>query len=270
MAMPAEHEFDAARIVSAVTHLTCRNLDLGGGPVQLADFELLDDLGQRAGLLEVTSTVAKQRAAFQGAVRSKTWTFPELQYCWAVWTRPDVQVNDFHAVLPGELGKLEAAGLVEDLLDGPRTRLPGSVVRLGITGLATWHRVQAGEEALVDVQHQPVAGFYSIAAVTPAVQSAIDRLDNQEKLHYAAPGIGELFVWLEDGFAPAALQLGEVAAFADQVRSVPPPVLPHGITGVWAATRSPSRTRPASALWHSRGTRWRRIPPPTVALETSA
>jgi hypothetical protein len=72
MATPAEHELDAVRLVSAVTHLGWRALDPGGGQVQLADFELLDDLGQRAGLLEVTAAVAEERAAFQGAVRSKT------------------------------------------------------------------------------------------------------------------------------------------------------------------------------------------------------
>ena len=270
MATPAEHELDAVRLVSAVTHLSWRALDPGGGQVQLADFELLDDLGQRAGLLEVTAAMAEERAAFQGAVRSKTWSFRELQRCWVVWIRPDMRVNDLHAELPGELAKLEAAGLVDDLLDEPRMRLPESARALGVTGVATWHRVETDEEALVVVHRQQVAGFYSIAAVTPAVQGALDRLDNQEKLSFAAPGIGELFVWLDDGFAPAALQLGEVAAFADQVHTVPPPVLPHGITGVWAATRSSSRTRPASALWYSRGTRWRRIAPPTVALETSA
>lgn len=214
--------------------------------------------------------MAQQRAAFQGAVRSKTWSFRGLQRCWVVWVRPDVRVNDLHAALPGELGTLEAAGLVEDLLDERRRRLPESVGALGVTGLATWRRVDADEEALVVVHPQPVAGFYSIAAVTPAVQGVLDRLDNQEKLYYAAPGVGELFIWLEDGFAPAALHLGEVAAFADQVRTVPPPVLPEGITGVWAATRTSSRTRPASALWYSRGLHWRGIAPPTLALEASA
>ena len=270
--MPTKHELDAARIVSTVTHLGWRALDPGGGQVQLADFELLDDLGQRVGLLEVTAAMAEERASFQGAVRSKskTWSFRGLERCWVVWIRPGARVNDLHTVLPDELAKLEAAGLVEDLLDESRMRLAESVRVLGVTGLATWRRVEADEEALVVVHPQQVAGFYSIAAVARAVQGALDRLDNQEKLYYAAPGVGELFVWLEDGFAPAALQLSEVAAFADQVRTVPPPVLPEGITGVWAATRSLSRTRPASALWHSRGTRWRRIAPPTVALETPA
>ena len=76
---PLEHELDAARIVGAITGFGWRALDPGGGRVQLADFELLDGLDMRVGLLEVTATVPEAVAAFRGAVRSKIWSFPELR-----------------------------------------------------------------------------------------------------------------------------------------------------------------------------------------------
>ena len=94
---PLEHELDAARIVGAITGFGWRALDPGGGRAQLADFELLDGLDMRVGLLEVTATMPEAVAAFQGAVRSKIWSFPELTYCWVVWARQGVRVNDLHA-----------------------------------------------------------------------------------------------------------------------------------------------------------------------------
>jgi hypothetical protein len=49
---PLEQELDVVRIVAAITGFGWRALDPGGGRVQLADFELLDGLDLRVGLLE--------------------------------------------------------------------------------------------------------------------------------------------------------------------------------------------------------------------------
>ena len=60
-------EKQAARIVAACSDCICAQLDPGCGRNQLPDFKLRNSRQERIGVLEVTSTVDGEFAAFDSA-----------------------------------------------------------------------------------------------------------------------------------------------------------------------------------------------------------
>jgi hypothetical protein len=268
----SDNEIDGVRIVAAVTGLSWRCLDPGGG-VQLAVFEMIDANGERIGLLEVTATVPEKTAAFRGAVRSKRWEFDGLLNHWVVWLRLDASINEVFKRIEPALQRLEAAGFRGRFPDTRADDSPPEGAEelgdLGVTSFAVIQEVVPCERAIVFVHPAEEGRSFSMAVVSQAVQGELDKVDNRRKLEDSPTEFGELFIWLEAGAAPAALLMGEIPAFDPQIALVPPPVLGPGMTGVWVATRRDCRERPASALWRSVGGQWRRLEPPPVDVNAS-
>ena len=79
-------EGQASRIVAASTNCLCEQLDPGGGPVGLPEFELRDSGQRRIGVLEVTSTIVGERAAFAAAQARNRETDPRLRCDWLIVT----------------------------------------------------------------------------------------------------------------------------------------------------------------------------------------
>lgn len=80
-------EVQAARIVAASTDCLCVQLDPGGGAAQLPDFELHNTEHNRIGVLEVTTTVRGDRAAFAAAQARYTISDQRLRLDWFLVTR---------------------------------------------------------------------------------------------------------------------------------------------------------------------------------------
>ncbi len=201
----------AALLVEQVTETTLRELDPGGGGVQLPDFEMLDNSLTRVGLLEVTTTTRRARAQFGAQVRAQDWQLPGLMWSWSVHTSDRADPRELRNELGPILRAMELVGPPEDwiparpgLVAPNPGALPNELVALGVVQALAWHRHDVAGESWVSVQRKGPSGWYSPEwALTAEVQAELDKVDNQTKLSGQA-GRAELFVWLDMGEGAAA------------------------------------------------------------------
>ena len=114
---------------------------------------------------------------------------------------------------------------------------------------------------------QPVvpSGFFPLNAVADAADRELHKKDNVAKLS-AAGRRAELFVWLDVTPAQAALITLTQPPFDRRLREIRLPSLPGGVTAVWLAAGLADWPRPAAALLHTDGRRWRIAGPPVLTL----
>ena len=219
----------------------------------------------------MTTTTRSDRARFNARVQRENWRLPGLMWSWSIHTVAAVDVRSLREQLGPVLREMELQGPPEDWVPqlpgmvgtGPGA-IPATLAALGVAQACAWHRHDAANESWVSVQRREPAGSFSTdRALTTEVQAELDKQDNQAKLR-KYPGRGELFVWLDMGEgAAAALTLIEPPWRLD-LSTVEVPILPEGITTVWAATGMAEWPRPATALLLSDGTRWEILEPPEL------
>jgi hypothetical protein len=268
-------ETQAARVVAAVSDCSFRSLDPGGGARQLPDFELLGTRQKRLGVLEVTSTVVGELAAFEAAQARYRIAHDELRFNWYLVSRSaSASLKQYEQTLPPLLIAAENRGLVPRM---PTVLEPGFNFRAGeepetsLSEQGIWMicalPTTPGHPARVYVKPPAQGGAVGPRLVTEAVQRELGREDNLAKLRTAAVGErAELFVWLAQGSAGMALVTPRL--FPQYASSYPTdgPVLPEVVTRVWAATGPQDRDVLARALWVADGGIWRVLQsPPRLA-----
>ena len=268
-------ERQAARVVAAVSDCVCEQLDPGGGGRQLPDFELRNSKRERLGVLEVTSTVVGELAAFESAQARYRIAHDQLRFNWFLVTRTtSASMKILQETLPPLLVAAEGKGLVPTI---PTVLEPGfnfadgeepqtSLSKQGVWMLSA-HPAVSGRPGVVYVKPPAQGGGIGPKLVSAAVQSELERPDNLAKLRTAAGGErAELFVWLDMGGAGMALVTPRL--FPQYASSYPTdgPALPDGVTRVWAATGPNDRDVLARALWVADGVRWQvLVAPPRLA-----
>lgn len=261
---PAEEV--AARIVAATTDCLWSQLDPGGGRVQLPDIELHGRNQDRIGVLEVTTTVAGERAAFAAAQAKYEITDARLRLDWFLVTRTEnISLRSLQATLPSLLVRAEASGYAPRPID---TLVPGfsfndgeepqtSLADAGIWMVSTLP-VPRRDPGRVYIKPPAQGGAFGPSSVTQAIQPVLQREDNLAKLATARDtSRRELFVWLEEG-SEASMALVTPRLLPQLGASYPTdgPCLPDPVTRVWAATGHADRDVLARALWMSDGGMW--------------
>jgi hypothetical protein len=253
----------AALLVEQITGIALRELDPGGGDVQLADFEMLDVSQKRIGLLEVTTTTRPDRASYQAQVRKLNWRYPDLIWSWSIHTRADIDVRLLHKQLGPVLRDMELTGPPEDWvperpgMEGTeKGALPPNLQDLGVVEACAVRRHDGPGESLVSVQISEPGGFFSPKRnMTVEVQVEINKEDNQVKL-VGDTGRAELFVWLDIGQgALSAMTLSE-PPWNLNLDATDRPTMPEGMTAVWVATGLAEWPQPARTLFCYDGERW--------------
>ena len=253
-------------MVAALSDCQCEQLDAGGGSAQLPDSELRDAYQHRLGILEITSTVVREIAAFRRDQAKHRIVSTLLRFHWFIVTRDsDASMKALEKELPPPLVQAEQKGFTPRLpvevvsgfsfRDGeePQTSLSRAGVRL----------VNVFRVRLESGQGLRQAGGVGPEMVTAAVEAELGRADNIAKLSTAVNGERcELFVWLDDGTAGMALVTPRL--FTQHAGSFPTddPTLPDPVTRVWAATGPNDQDVLAWALWVADGGARRVVPPP--------
>jgi hypothetical protein len=259
----------AADVVAAVTELRVERYDDGSQP-NMVDFRLFGLDGSQVGVLEVTTSTRRDRANFNAAVHDLTWPLPGLGWDWLVWTTSTrVDLKRLQRELPGALAGLEQDSQVHELLPAQaEDTLPSSLTALGVASVAAWQLHPSGSTATATVHVHERGGFYGLATINREVQPALDDRLNQAKLASMQGGLAELFVWFDIGEGAAALDLMASPPFAPLAPSLHPPLLPQGVTGVWAGLLSSTQPLGAAALARCNTERWEVLEPPR--LESSS
>ena len=264
-------EEQAARIVAAVGDCLCEQLDPGGGPTQLPDFVLKDSRRARIGVLEVTSTVVGELAAFRSAQAKYKISDPRLRFDWFLVSRdPSTNLKALQKTLSTLLHQAEQKGFVPtvcDVLEPGFNFIQGeepqtSLYQQGIFMLSVLPAVQ-GMPGHIYVKPPAQGGGIGPEMVTQAVQIELERDDNLAKLRMASRGErSELFVWLDE--ATAGMALVTPRLFPQQESAYPKkgPTLPVPVTRVWAATGPNDRDVLARALWVAEGGNWQVLTAP--------
>lgn len=265
-------EQQAARIVAAQTNCLCKPLDPGGGKVQLPDYELLDGNNKRIGILEVTSVVAKDLAAFFAAQKKYEIRESKLRYTWTLVMRDaNVNVKALEKSIPPLLLLAEAKGFTAPSFleltpghnclvgDQPHT----SLYKEGVMLIYSRPR---GTSKVGKIFIDPPApgGIINLADVTEVVQETLAEEGNLKKLSMITDGErSELFVWFDEG-SRAGMALTTPRLLPDLESSYPNdgPALPHPVTRVWAAVGPNDRDVLARAIWVVEGGTWKVIPSP--------
>ena len=268
-------EKQAARIVAACSNCLLEQLDPGGGSEQLPDFELRNSRHERIGVLEVTSTVDREFAAFDSARAKHRISDGRLRFDWLLVARTaDVNFKLLQKELPGLLFDAEQKGLVSQ---SPNELLPGHNFVVGAEpqtslikcGIRMWSALPAVNGMPGSARITPPARGGSLAPgmVTEAVEAELQRADNLTKLATAKDGErAELFVWLDVGRAAMALVTPQLFPMFDSSYPTNGPKLPPSVTQVWAATGPNDQDVLARALWVAEGGNWRVLPsPPRLA-----
>jgi hypothetical protein len=262
----------AGELVGTVTDTTLKKLDPGGGRHQLPDFEILDvPGGMRVGLLEVTTTTRRTRIEYSAQLHRQNWQFPNLTWWWLIHTDGILRPDRLHDALEPILEAWEAAGPPTETVPSQPGLVhpdPGSVPpdlsALGVVSISALNpQPVAGQAWVVVHRHEVGVWFNHRTALTSEVQAELNKADNQAKLQ-GSPGRSELFVWLDVG-AGAAAALTLVDPPWDQtLHEVALPILPAGVTAVWAATGRADWPRPATSLLRCDGARWEDILSPVL------
>jgi len=271
---PTPMEAQAARIVAACTDSILEPLDPGGGARQLPDYEIQDRPGHRVGVLEVTSTILGDLAAFVSD-RNKIGQIQDsrLVASWFLTTRSaDIRFPPLRKVLPDLIFALQESGYLPP--PTPEVLIPDFTFALGDEPWTALYRAGIGMIAgvltsmtpgFIYVKPPAIGGAIGPSQVTEAVQAALELPDNLAKLATAAPGErSELFVWLADSHAANAMDASTVFV-AKGIGSAFPtdgPTLPAQVTKVWAATGWNDGPVLARALWMAEAGIWQVLPPP--------
>lgn len=264
-------EAQAARIVEKVTDCSCSQLDPGGGPNQLPDFEIRNGSNERMGVLEVTSTVNSALAAFRNAQAKIEVPSDQLHFDWFIVMRStDAKLKVLRRRLPPLLLQAEEKGFLPpppmELLEGvnfvagdePQTSLCAE----GVSTLWAWPR-HGSSPGTVHIQPPAVGGGIGLEMVTAAVEAELGKQDNLAKLATAAVGErSELFVWLDEGLAAMALVTPRILPQYDTSFPKDGPRLPTPVTKVWVATGPNDSDVLARALWVADGGKWEVVDPP--------
>ena len=247
-------EKQAARIVAALSDCTCERLDLGGGAEQLADFELRDHRRGRLGILEVTSPVVRELAAFQEARGKYPILDSRLQCVWYLVMRSaGVNVKALRPKLLPLILEAQRKGRVAPVLEAGVNFALGEEPETALSKLDVWmlnaKPATRGLSGSIHVTPPAQGGGIGLEMVTVAVEAELNRPDNLSKLAKVFPRErSELFVWLD---GPAGMALVTPRLIPSHPSSYPTdgPRLPHPVTRVWAATGPNDMDVLARALW---------------------
>jgi hypothetical protein len=142
--------------------------------------------------------------------------------------------------------------------------MPAELNALGVVAITACQPQEAPGKAWVAVQWQGKSGFFSRhSALTVEIQAELNKSDNQAKLR-GRPGRAELFVWLDVGDGAAAATTLASPPWDQALNEVALPILPEGVTAVWAATGMADWPRPATSLLRSDGVTWEVIQRPIL------
>ena len=252
--------------------LTTEPLDPNGGPIQLADYALHNEDGERIGLLEVTSITDEVAEDFSAAVAAGhgVWQDSQLRRNWLVSVRDaHVVVKRVKEAVTPALRDLESAGIEFACADPlkyvpPVTALTSRALEGGVVEV---HALPERDEQLgfVFVNVMPSGNAYGINSLTVEVEAEASKADNRRKLSGELPR-RELFIWANPGpdkRAASVLTTFGDAPHRDNVATARPPALPDEITAVWAAVwPRPSDSTLAIALWRGDRSGWEVLPPP--------
>ena len=205
--------------------------------------------------MEVTTTTRSERARFGAQVRQQNWQFPNLMWSWSIHANETGDPRRLHRQLAPILLAMEQAGPPEDwlpeqpgLVEPDEGALPTALVNLGVVAACAWNRHTKPGEAWVSVQLRVPGGFFSSQrALTGEIEAELDKTDNIAKLS-GFSGRAELFVWLDVGNGAAAALTLCTPPWDQTLETVDRPVLPSGVTAVWAATGMADWPRPATCL----------------------
>lgn len=269
MKPPTLAESQAARIVAACTDCLYEQLDPGGGSDQLPDFELRDARQHRIGVLEVTSTAAEDYRTFESARLKHKILDSKLRFSWFIVTKSaSISVKQLAEALPALLVQAEGMGLTPKLpfvLTPGFNYLAGEEPHTSLANLGVWilsalptPKSMAGR---VNIKPPAQGGSFGPELVTEVIQRELELEDNLAKLRTAGVSErAELFVWLE--FDQAGMALVTPRITPGLGLPTEGPVLPEGITRVWAATEPNDADVLARALWMAEGEVWNVIPSP--------
>ena len=265
-------EMVAAILVGQVTETELRELDPGGGPEQLPDFEIVElTSDSRVGVMEVTTSTRPHLAQFRDQVQRQQWRLADLMWSWSIHTNSRAEPWRLQRELGPVLLSMENSGPPEDWLPerpgltAPEAgSLPISLVELEVVQVCAWKRHDSLGEAQVSVQPQLSSGMYSIQnALGHEVQTELDKADNIAKLS-GQSGRAELFVWLDVGDgAMAALTLCN-QPWDQTLTTITGLRLPGTVTAAWAATGMASWPRPATSLFRFDDTGWKNFGRPIL------
>lgn len=259
-------------LVGEVTQTQLKELDPGGGGDQLADFEILHpESATRMGVMEVTTTTRSQRARFAAQVRKQPWQLPNLMWSWSIHTNDTADPGQLRRELGPILLAMEETGPPEDWLperpdfvEPEEGAMPVALVNLGVVAACAWIHHDNPNEALVSVQLSVPGGFFSSqGALTGEVQAELNKADNLAKLS-GHLGRAELFVWLDIGNGASAAQTLCTAPWDQTLATATAPILPSGVTAVWAATGMADWPRPATCLLRFDDAGWQSFGRPSL------
>jgi hypothetical protein len=265
-------EMVAAILVGQVTKTELKELDPGGGPVQLPDFEIVDlTSASRVGVMEVTTSTRENLARLRSQFQRPILQSAELMWSWSIHTNSSADPGRLRRELGAVLLSLEESGPPEDWLPerpgltSPETgSLPASLVELGVAGVCAWNlHVRLGD-AVVSVQPELSGGMLSIqSALSREVQAELNKADNIAKLSCHS-GRAELFVWLDIGDgALTALTLCD-PPWDQALAGIAGLQLPGTVTAAWAATGIASWPRPATSLFRFDENGWKDFGRPSL------
>jgi hypothetical protein len=268
-------EAQAARIVAALTDCLWEQLDPGGGRDRLPDFELRDSSGKRIGVLEVTTTIVGERAAFAAAQAKYTISDDRLRCNWFIVTRTTAtNLRELAKTLPELLIQAEVAGFCER---GNVTLTPhfsfveGSEPETSLAAVGIWMLAPLparGGPGTAYVKPPAGPGPFGPTSVTKAVAVELNKDDNLKKLSTGGDTARrELFVWLDESSEGAmALVTPRILPHVASGYPTDGPQLPEPVTRVWAGTGPSDHDVLARGLWFADGGIWTVLEsPPRVA-----
>ena len=221
--------------------------------------------------MEVTTTTRPHRARFGAQVRQQDWQLPNLMWSWSIHTNELADPRQLRRELGLILLAMEQAGPPEDwlperpgLVEPEEGGLPTALVNLGVVAACAWNHHEKPDEAWVSVQLRVPAGFFSSqSALTSEVQAELNKSDNIAKLS-SHSGRAELFVWLDIGDGAAAALTLCTPPWDQTLATVAAPVLPSGVTAVWAATGMADWPLPATCLLRFEDAGWQSFGRPSL------
>jgi hypothetical protein len=268
----SRQEVVAALVIEALrVGLEMEGFDPGGGSEQRADFKMVDPTGADIGRLEVTTTTRPDHASFDYAKGKFDWSFTGLTWLWTIKVRPSASLKALHKRIESILSEMEAEGPPEDWVPAEPGLMPGDAgglrSDLSDLGVVAVSAVAPQQPGCVAVHANYGSGSYSRSAVSWEAQAPVDDEGNRNKLSVPGMRYSELFVWL--GLGDGQVAIGTLASppFSETLNSLPPLVLPEGMTGVWVASGMASWPRPVSSLLHFEGTSWQLVDPPTLSTD---
>jgi hypothetical protein len=193
------------------------------------------------GAVEVTTASDEKYVELAKALDKKVrhWQVPGLAGTWWVRVLPSARAGDLRQQLPGILRGLESGGVKD--IRGNRSLPDALVTKLGKLGIVAASQAITTHEGrvLVTAEQAPeLMGGYSPATGDPLATwlgewlADPSRGDNVQKLTASNAGEQHIFV-LVSGFT-TAFAVTDLLATANAPLPTIPPVLPPGITHVWA------------------------------------